>query len=77
MTARDATANSIANALDLARHPAAPKFPSQQYPTAAATDSFNRPVLLLAVYAIVFSAAIGSGGYLLLMSRRRRDMGPV
>jgi phospholipase C len=77
LTGRDATANSIGNALDLARPPAAPKFPSQQYPSAAAPDSFNRPLLLLAVYAVIFSAAVGSGGYLLLTSRRRRDMGPV
>jgi phospholipase C len=70
LTARDATANSIANALDLTRTPADPVFPDQNYPAAATLDTHNRP-LLLAIYAAIVALAI-VGAILVTRPRRRR-----
>jgi phospholipase C len=64
LTGRDATANSIADALDLTRTPAAPVFPAQTYPTQVSLDTHNRP-LLLAIYAVVVALAILCGTLLL------------
>jgi phospholipase C len=63
LTARDATANSIANALDLSQAPAAPLFPGQTYPVPGSTDNPNRPILL-AFYAAVVAFAIICGAFL-------------
>jgi phospholipase C len=64
LTARDATANSIANALDLGRPPAAPAFPAQTYPIPARPDTANRSILL-AIYAAVVAFAVVCGAFLL------------
>jgi phospholipase C len=64
LTARDATANSIANALDLSRPPAAPVFPAATYPTPPPPDTANRSILL-AVYAAVVAFAVICGAFLL------------
>ncbi len=64
LTARDATANSIANALDLSRPAAAAVFPAATYPTPAQPDTANRSILL-AVYAAVIAIAVVCGAYLL------------
>ena len=73
LTARDATANSIANALDLSQPPAPPIFPAQTYPVTTTVDSTNRPTLL-ALYAGVVAFAIICGAFLLLRPRRRRTL---
>jgi phospholipase C len=57
LTARDATANSIANALDLSQPPAPPLFPAQTYPVQTTFDTHNRPILL-AIYGAVIAFAI-------------------
>ncbi len=68
LTARDATANSIANALDLSQPPAPPVFPDQTYPVKATTDAANRPILL-ALYAAVVAFALICGAFLLRPGR--------
>jgi phospholipase C len=70
LTARDATANSIANALDLTQAPAAPLFPAQTYPAKPTLDTHNRPILL-AIYAVVVAIAV-FGGLLVMRPRRNR-----
>ena len=70
LTARDATANSVANALDLSRAPAAPVFPAQTYPLQATLETHNRP-LLLGIYAVVVAFAITCGAFILRPGRRR------
>ena len=70
LTARDATANSIANALDLSQPPSPPIFPSQTYPVPGSSDSPNRPTLL-ALYAAVVAFAIICGAFLLRPWRRQ------
>ena len=64
LTARDATANSIANALDFSRPPAAPVFPAQTYPTPTTTETANRSILL-AIYAVVVAFAVICGAFIL------------
>ena len=64
LTARDATANSIGNALDLSRPAAAPVFPASIYPPPAPPDTANRSILL-AIYAAVISIAVVCGAFLL------------
>jgi phospholipase C len=64
LTARDATANSIGNALDLGRPAAAPAFPAQTYPIPARPDTANRSILL-AIYAVVVAFAVVCGAFLL------------
>jgi phospholipase C len=64
LTARDATANSIGNALDLSRAPSAPVFPAQTYPVPAPPDTKNRS-LMVAVYAAVVAFAVVCGAFLL------------
>jgi phospholipase C len=73
LTARDATANSIADALDFSRPPAAPIFPSQTYPSAVSFDTHNRPILL-AVYAAVALFAVGFALVLVQRPRRRQRL---
>ena len=73
LTARDATANSIADALDLTRTPAAPVFPDQTFPAQASLDTHNRP-LLLAIYAAVVALAVMFGALLLWRPRRRQRL---
>jgi phospholipase C len=63
LTARDATANSIANALDLSQPPAAPVFPAQTYPVQATLETHNRP-LLLGIYAAVVAFALVCGAFI-------------
>jgi phospholipase C len=74
LTARDATANSISDALDLTRTPAAPVFPGQSFPAAATLDTHNRP-LLLAIYAAIVALAIV--GAILVTRPRRRRLDPI
>jgi phospholipase C len=64
LTARDATANSIADALDLSRPPAAPAFPAQTYPAPSTTETANRSIML-AIYAAVVAFAVICGAFLL------------
>jgi phospholipase C len=71
LTARDATANSIADALDLTRTPAPPIFPAQTYPSQATLDTHARP-LMLAVYAAVVALAV-IGALIVMRPRRRRQ----
>ena len=71
LTARDATANSISNALDLSKPPAAPVFPAQIYPIQPTQDTHNRP-LLLGIYAAVVAMAILLGALILLRPWRRQ-----
>jgi len=73
LTARDATANSISNALDLSKSPAAPVFPAQTYPAQPAQDTHNRP-LLLGIYAAVVAIAILCGALILLRPWRRQRL---
>ncbi len=73
LTARDATANSIANALDFSQSPAAPQFPAQTWPTQAPLDTHNRPILL-AIYAVIVAFAVVFGT-LVLRPWRRREFG--
>jgi phospholipase C len=70
LTARDATANSIADALDLTQAPAPPLFPAQTYPSRPTLDTHNRPILL-AIYAVVVALAV-FGGLVVMRPRRRR-----
>ena len=76
LTARDATANSISNALDLSKAPAAPVFPAQTYPTQPTQDTHNRP-LLLGIYAAVVAIAILCGALILLRPWRRQALDRV
>ncbi len=64
LTARDATANSIANALDFSRPGAAPIFPAQTYPQPGPPGAVNRSILL-AIYAAVVAFAVICGAFLL------------
>jgi len=64
LTARDATANSIANALDLSRPPAAPAFPANTWPVQGTGEAANRPILL-AIYAAVVAVAVICGAFLI------------
>jgi phospholipase C len=73
LTARDATANSISNALDLSKPPADPVFPAQTYPIQPAQDTHNRP-LLLGIYAAVVAMAILLGALILLRPWRRQAL---
>jgi phospholipase C len=73
LTARDATANSIANALDFSKAPAAPVFPAQTYPSTVSFDTHNRPILL-AIYAAVVLFAVGFAILLLQRPRRRQRL---
>jgi phospholipase C len=73
LTARDATANSISNALDLSEPPADPVFPAQTYPIQPAQDTHNRP-LLLGIYAAVVAMAILLGALILLRPWRRQAL---
>ncbi len=63
LTARDATANSIADALDFSRAPAPPLFPAQTYPPQATLDTQARP-LMLAVYAAIVAFAVVCGAFI-------------
>jgi phospholipase C len=63
LTARDATANSIGNALDLNRPPAEPLYPATTYPVKPTSDQANRS-LLLVIYAVVVVVAVIWGGLL-------------
>ncbi|MGZ6272899.1 MAG: alkaline phosphatase family protein [Candidatus Limnocylindrales bacterium] len=63
LTARDATANSIADALDFGRPPAAPVFPAQTYPGPTTTEAANRSILL-AIYAVVVAFAVICGSFI-------------
>jgi phospholipase C len=64
LTARDATANSIADALDLSKPPAAPVFPAQTWPSQGTQEASNRSILL-AIYAAVVAVAVICGAFLL------------
>ncbi len=64
LTARDATANSIANALDLSRPAAAPVFPAQVFQAPLPLDTHNRS-LLIAIYAAIVAFAVIGGAFLL------------
>jgi phospholipase C len=75
LTARDATANSIANALDLSRAPAAPIFPSETWPGAPPKEAANRSILL-AIYAAVVAFAVICG-IVLLRPWQRQVSGQV
>ncbi len=72
LTGRDATANSVANALDFSRAPAAPVFPAQSL-TPTTPNTANRLVLLM-IYAIVIVFAVGSGAFLLMRPWQRPGM---
>ena len=63
LTARDATANSIANALDLSRPAAAPVFPAQVFQAPPPLDTHNRS-LLIAIYAAIVAFAVICGAFL-------------
>ena len=63
LTARDATANSIANALDLSRPAASPVFPAQVFQAPPPLDTHNRS-LLIAVYAAIVAFAVICGAFL-------------
>jgi phospholipase C len=63
LTARDATANSIANALDLSRPAAAPVFPAQVFQAPPPLDTHNRS-LLIAIYAAIVAFAVICGVFL-------------
>ena len=73
LTGRDATANSISNALDLSKAPAAPIFPGQTYPVQPTQDDHNRP-LLLGIYAAVVAIAILCGALILYRPWRRQAL---
>jgi hypothetical protein len=73
LSGRDATANSISNALDFSKPAAAPVFPAQTYPTVPAQDTHNRP-LLLGIYAAVVAIATVCGALIILSPRRRRKL---
>jgi phospholipase C len=64
MTARDATANSIAGALDFSRPAAEPVFPGKTWPGPQNPDTSNRSILL-AIYAAVVAIAVICGAFLL------------
>ena len=64
LTARDATANSIAAALDLSKPPADPMFPAQTWAAQSQSQASNRS-LLLAIYAAVVAVAVICGLFLL------------
>jgi phospholipase C len=76
LTGRDATANSVANALDFGRPPAPAVFPAQTWNPTPVQDGFNRPLVLLAIYAATLSVALVGGFYLLLHAGRRRGIKP-
>ncbi len=69
LTGRDATANSVANALDFSRAPAAPVFPAQSL-TPNTPNTANRSLLLF-IYAVVIALAAGSGIFLLMRPWQR------
>jgi phospholipase C len=64
LTARDATANSIADALDLSRPPSPPVFPGQTWPAQSTGEAANRSILL-AIYAAVVAVAVICGAFLI------------
>lgn len=68
LTARDATAASIAIALDLTQAPRAPQLPASTYPPPQGLKSNNRPQLV-AFYALVFGFALVGLLWLRLASR--------
>ncbi len=68
LTARDATANSIGAALDLARAPAAPRFPAPVYPRVPKEDPKSRVPLLAAYSGVVVLFIAGA-----VIVRRRSD----
>ncbi|HTE83437.1 MAG TPA: alkaline phosphatase family protein [Dehalococcoidia bacterium] len=59
LTARDASANSIAAALDLSQPPLAPKFPDRTYPPPPPPSAPARATLILAYLAVVVLLASG------------------
>ncbi len=71
LTARDASANSIADALDLSQSPAAPVFPAETYPMQSSRDVHNRPILLAIYGAVVAFAVLGAAAALLFNPARR------
>ncbi|MDQ3880413.1 MAG: alkaline phosphatase family protein [Chloroflexota bacterium] len=78
LTARDATANSIGNALNLSQPAAAPRYPASTYPRPAALDSRNRWVLI-ALYAVValFALGVTLGPQFVERLRQRREALPA
>jgi phospholipase C len=70
LTGRDATANSVAAALDLSQPPAAPVFPALTWQAPPTLDTSNRS-LLLAIYAAVVAFAIACGAFILRPRRRQ------
>ncbi len=64
LTARDATANSIANALNLSKPPSPPVIPGQTWPPQGTTEAANRSILL-AIYAAVVAVAVVCGAFLI------------
>jgi phospholipase C len=73
LTARDATANSVANALNFNQPPAPPVFPAQTWRAPPTLDTSSRP-LLLAIYAAIVAFAIVCGAFI-LRPRRHRALG--
>ncbi len=59
LTARDATANSIAAALDMNQAALAPRFPDRTYPAPVAPQPTTRLVLILAYAAVTILLAAG------------------
>ncbi len=59
LSARDATANSIAAALDMNQAALAPRFPDRTYPAPVAPQPTTRIVLILAYAAVTILLASG------------------
>jgi len=72
---RDATANSIVNALDLAAPPRLPTFPGQTYPDRPDIEARNRDALSLVYTAALAGAVLLLAG--LTLRQRRRSTGPA
>lgn len=74
LTGRDATANSIAAALDFSSPPRAARIPGPTYPDRADVEARNRDVL-----SAVYTVSLGAAAILLvlLMRRRRGRMSPT
>jgi phospholipase C len=72
LTGRDATANSLASALDFAQQARSPIFPGETYPNVPDIEARNRDAL-----SLVYTAAVGAAALLLvwLTVRRRRTGG--
>jgi phospholipase C len=70
LATRDATANSLANALDLTARPRDAAFPGQVYPARSDFEARNRDLLSLVYLAAVVTTALVLGW---LTLRRRRE----